>query len=200
MRRSLAFAVRIQSIPIITVPMLTSHTSGRRLVRRRARPSVLALTLVLAGACSDSPAAPLRATAPTVVAATLPLSAVAAAAMRRPIPDEYIVVLQDSVRDVPGQAQRLIAQAGGAHRFTYTGVFKGFAAHLSARAAAALERHPLVQRVEQDQVVTADEITQGSAPWGLDRIDQGALPLDGLYRYTATAPTVTAYIIDSGLR
>jgi subtilisin family serine protease len=42
--------------------------------------------------------------------------------------------------------------------------------------------------------------TQPSPPsYGLDRIDQRALPLSGSYSYTATASNVTAYIIDTGI-
>src|SRR6184192_4334826 len=36
-------------------------------------------------------------------------------------------------------------------------------------------------------------------PWGLDRIDQGALPLSRTYTYTGTGAGVHAYIIDTGI-
>src|SRR2546422_1006960 len=36
-------------------------------------------------------------------------------------------------------------------------------------------------------------------PWGLDRIDQGALPLSRTYTYTSTGAGVHAYIIDTGI-
>lgn len=40
---------------------------------------------------------------------------------------------------------------------------------------------------------------QTGATWGLDRIDQRARPLNGIYRYTSTGVGVTAYIIDTGI-
>src|SRR2546426_3705905 len=36
-------------------------------------------------------------------------------------------------------------------------------------------------------------------PWGLDRIDQQALPLSGTYTYTSDGAGVHAYIIDTGI-
>ncbi len=40
----------------------------------------------------------------------------------------------------------------------------------------------------------------GRPPWGLDRIDQAALPLDHGYSYVGTGAGVKLYVIDSGLR
>jgi aqualysin 1 len=42
--------------------------------------------------------------------------------------------------------------------------------------------------------------TEQNATWGLDRIDQRALPLSSTYTYTATDAGVTAYVIDTRIR
>ena len=58
---------------------------------------------------------------------------------------------------------------------------------------------PIVVDSGQHTVSVAD--TQASpASWGLDRIDQTALPLSGSYSYPSSASTVHAYIIDTGIR
>ena len=113
------------------------------------------------------------------------------------IPDQYIVVFKPQVGDHMTMAKQLLAAHGGTLRFRYD-VIKGFAAHMSAAAAAAIARNPNVALVEQDQAVHLVS-TQANPTWGIDRIDQHALPLDASYVYNATGAGVTAYIIDTGI-
>src|SRR2546430_7226206 len=118
------------------------------------------------------------------------------------VPGQYIVVLRDNVADPATVANELVTAAGGSLLHVYTSAIKGFAARLSAPAAVVLQSNPVVASVEADQVMRAD-VTQSmdanGDQWGLDRIDQGALPLSGTYSYTGTGAGVHAYIIDTGI-
>ncbi len=111
----------------------------------------------------------------------------------------YIVQLDPSVSNPGSVGARQASRFGGVMSQVYSHAIKGFAITLPEAAADALARVPGVMVVEPDSIVTADT-TQSGATWGIDRVDQRALPLSGTFTYSATGAGVTAYIIDTGIR
>ena len=149
----------------------------------------VSLALLLVAACQE----------PVATTRQVPTSPQPAVALAARDSDSYIVVLSSDVPDVGQRASEVAAQHNGRISHVYRAALRGFSGHFSAGAAAAIARRRDVVLVEHDapmSVVT----TQNNAPWGLDRIDQTALPLSGTYTFTRTGNGVNAYIIDTGIR
>ncbi|WP_433389018.1 S8 family peptidase [Micromonospora sp. KLBMP9576] len=144
----------------------------------------------------------MAATATPAMAAE-PVGTIRAAGGATAVADSYIVVFKDSTvarTSVGDTAQRLTDRHGGAVARTYGAALRGFEARVGARAAARIAADPAVAYVEQNHTVSIAGTQTNPPSWGLDRIDQRALPLNSSYTYPNTAGNVHAYIIDTGIR
>ncbi|HEX8392475.1 MAG TPA: S8 family peptidase [Longimicrobium sp.] len=144
------------------------------------------LVLAAAAACGDQSSMPTA----THDDGAAPLLSAAAG---RGVDGSYIVVLNEGA-----DPRSVAAVAGVSPRYVYTAALNGFAAELNQGQLNALQHNRSVAYIEQNATVEASTVQSG-ATWGLDRIDQRALPLGGSYIYTPTGAGVRAYIIDTGI-
>ncbi len=155
--------------------------------------TLIAGLLVLA-ACSDNPEGPVATTggdAPTFSKSEVSID----------LKDRYIVVFKDDVGNPNALTDQLMEKTGGRVHFRYAHAIKGFAATLPAQALEGIRHNPNVDYIEADGIVTITTNTQNNPPsWGLDRVDQVALPLNQQYIYQNDGADVTVYIIDTGIR
>lgn len=110
---------------------------------------------------------------------------------------EFVVRFRDDT-SIATEATNLRAQKFKISR-TFNNVFKGMKATLNAKQLEALLKNPKVEEIEEDIEVTTT-VTQSGVVWGLDRIDQRALPLNSEFSYIASSTAVRAYVIDTGIK
>ncbi|GAA4854479.1 S8 family peptidase [Kitasatospora terrestris] len=166
--------------------------------RPRAHRLATAVATVLAGAALAG-----AASLPAAAAPAAPEGTVQQADSPTAIPGSFIVTLKPSAGLAPAseQGRQLVARHHGRIKQTWDAAAHGFEVELSAVEARRLAADPAVAAVEQNQTVHADTTQTNPPSWGLDRIDQAALPLNSAYTYPSTAGGgVTAYVIDTGVR
>ncbi|MBH0247017.1 protease inhibitor I9 family protein, partial [Streptomyces cavourensis] len=171
--------------------MAAVRTTKRRIAGAIAAATTLALA-VGAGAALPAQAAPVPA----------PEGRILHAGAAEAVPGSYIVTLKETAGfgAAAARGRTLIAGYGGTIERTYTSALNGYAAKLSSAQAKRLAADPAVASVEQDQKVHSTA-TQTNAPWGLDRIDQANLPLNGTYTYPDSAGGgATVFVLDTGVR
>ncbi|MFB7233548.1 S8 family peptidase [Streptomyces sp. NPDC056269] len=160
--------------------------------RRMATAAAVAVTALTLGTLSALPAA---------ASPAAPEGVIENAGAEGTIAGSYIVTLDESAPAETAKGRAVAARFGAKIERTYTSAINGYAVELSEAQARKLAADPAVASVVQNRVFTVDG-TQPSPPsWGLDRIDQRALPLNQSYTYPDSAGQgVTAYIIDTGVR
>ncbi|MER5772165.1 S8 family peptidase [Streptomyces sp. NPDC001985] len=158
-------------------------------------------------------------------AAVCPLSGPASAAPSPPVP----APLTEAAEAVPGQyivhlrtgttPESVLSPLGVTPRHVYEHALNGFSAALTPAQLETVRLLPGVRAVEENAVSRtpatvsdrAGARTPAPAPegrsarpvpedlWGLDRIDQQYLDLDGEFNATRTGQDVTVYVVDSGI-
>lgn len=131
----------------------------------------------------------------TVTVAVIPSNAAPAASTA-----SYIVVLdQDAGTGILARSASVAERFDSKVEHTYTAALHGFSLRLTEKQASELATEGGVADVVPDTPVHALGQQTNPPSWGLDRIDQHALPLDGVYNYPNEAENVTAYVIDTGI-
>jgi subtilisin family serine protease len=122
------------------------------------------------------------------------------------VPNRYIVVFADDIgftrgaeREIESLAQSFATQYGASVDRVYAYALRGAVMRMNEVVARRVSGDPRVAYVEQDALsyVNGD---QSNPTWGIDRVDERALPLDDNYHFDYDGSGVNVYVIDTGIR
>jgi len=114
--------------------------------------------------------------------------------------ESWIVVLHPNITEsirlshLNRYAQHIVANYS-------LGDFKGYSAHLTEQQLIAEMATGHVKYIEREQIMHASQTCkiENNAVWGLDRISEVEIELDGQYHYEQEGSGVVAYIVDTGI-
>ena len=109
----------------------------------------------------------------------------------------YIVVMRSS--DDLDSEEAEISRSGGRTEKRFSRAINALSVKVKHSEAGRIRNNPKVLFVELDQPMYALDTQNPSPSWGLDRIDQRALPLNSTFTASAKGAGVNAYIVDTGI-
>jgi subtilisin family serine protease len=113
----------------------------------------------------------------------------------------YVLRFREGVDPAATAGNIAKANKGNVNR-TFSKVFNGATISVPAKAINGIKRNPNVLAVEEDFVVKLDPasvVQQLNPTWGLDRVDQRALPLNASFGAPSAASSTRVYVIDTGV-
>jgi len=129
------------------------------------------------------------------------------------IDDHYVIVFDETASQADrGAFLKSLFKSFATHADTFSSIrnqyaigtdFNGFSAKLSQTALEVVKSSPLVKLIEQQYKVFAIQScsVQSLATWGIDRVSEQTIQLDGNYEYdTSSGAGVDSYVIDTGVQ
>ncbi|XP_030840474.1 uncharacterized protein LOC115918164 [Strongylocentrotus purpuratus] len=111
------------------------------------------------------------------------------------IPGQYIVVLEDGIN----VGNFAASMQSGIVRKTLTGLINGVVLTLDGDLLEKVRGLTGISYIEEDGLATVLGNRNADDYWGLDRIDERYLPLDGNINFSGTGSGANVFVIDTGI-